>query len=450
MASDNSDFVNWFRSSSPYIHAHRGRTFVLMIPGEAVDDRHFRRLAHDIALLNSLGIRLILVPGAGPQIDERLAQAGIAARHHHDLRITDTQTMNVVKDAVGHVRVEIEALLSQGLINTPMSGARVRVASGNYVTARPIGVVDGVDFRHTGHVRRIDTDSISARLDCGEIVLLPPLGYSATGEVFNLEAEEVAQQVAVRIGADKLILLTEENPAADHDRQAAVHLSVSEARRLLTDDGTLSTTNRRRLESAIDSCSDGVQRAHLVDYTQDGALLVELFTRDGCGLLINTNHYESVRTASGSDVGGIIELLRPYEKNGVLVKRSRELLETEIEYFTVIERDGMIIGCAALYPYPEQRHGELACLTVHRDYQHQGHGQRLIQLMEDKACRLGLDHVFVLTTQSAHWFIEHGYQESSLSSLPLEKQKLYNFQRNSKVFIKRLEACVSTSKKLKY
>ncbi len=449
MVSSNSDFVDWFRTSSPYIHAHRGRTFVLMVPGEAIEDRHFHRLVHDIALLNSLGVRLVLVHGARPQINNRLALNGIASQYHQQLRITGAQAMNCVKDAVGHIRVEIEALLSQGLINTPMSGAQIRVASGNYVTARPIGVVDGVDFKHTGHVRRIDTESISARLDCGEIVLLSPLGYSATGEVFNLRAEEVAQQIAVRIHADKLILLTEGNLSAD-GKPAVMHLTVSEARQLLTDEPPSRPNIRRQLESAVETCSHGVQRAHLIDYTQDGALLVELFTRDGCGVLINADQYESVRTAANADVGGILELLHPYEENGVLVKRSRELLETEIENFTVIERDGMVIGCAALYPYPEQHYGELACLAVHRDYQHQGHGQRLIQTLENKAGMAGLRHLFVLTTQSAHWFIEHGYQQASLSSLPLEKQKLYNFQRNSKVFIKPLEACACAPKKLKY
>jgi len=432
-------FVEAFRASTPYIHAHRGRTFVVVFGGEVVAGEGFPGLIHDIALLQALGIRLVLVHGARPQIEERLRLRGAEIRYVNGLRVTDEQALVCVKEAAGAVRVEVEALLSMGVANSPMAGARLRVASGNFVTARPLGVRDGVDYGHTGVVRRIDEGAIRSLLDGGALVLIPPLGYSPTGEVFNLSAPEVGEAVAVALGADKLIVLLEGEGPRDAENLPLTNATPSQVESLLADNPPYTEELLHHLRLAVSACRRGVKRTHLVSRGIDGALLKELFTRDGAGTLITAEVYEKLRAARIDDVGGILELLAPLEERGILVRRSREVLETEIDRFTVLERDGAIIGCAALYCYPEERVAELACVAVHPDYRSSGRGDLLLGHMERQARERGLRQLFVLTTQTAHWFLERGFQTAGVEWLPVAKQRLYNYRRKSKVFFKGLD-----------
>lgn len=429
--------IKWFRDAAPYINAHRGRTFVIEFGGEAVADQSFDTLISDLALLYSLGIKLVLVHGARPQIETQLKQHNVESQYHEGLRVTDQASLPLVMQAAGAVRLEIEAALSKGLVNTPMDGSRVKVASGNFVTAKPIGIRDGIDLCHTGTVRKIEHSAIQALLDANNIVLLSPLGFSATGEVFNLHAEEVATLAATALNADKLIFMMdgEQLPSTDHQ---ARELNASQAQALLDRDPELPEPLRLDLQSAIAACQQGVKRVHLINNTRSGALLQELFTRDGVGTLVTTGRYEDLRPADINDVGGILQLIAPLENNGTLSRRSREQLELEIGNFIVNERDGMIVGCAALYPYPEDSCGELACVVVHPDYNQQGRGDELLSIIEEQAKKLGLKSLFVLTTQTEHWFREKGYNPVDTSTLPEQKRSLYNYQRNSKVFSKTL------------
>ncbi|MHB1241158.1 MAG: amino-acid N-acetyltransferase, partial [Gammaproteobacteria bacterium] len=373
-----------------------------------------------------------------PQIEDRLRAHGAQLHYVNGLRITDDAALACVKDAAGSVRVEIEALLSMGLANTPMSGARLRVASGNFVVARPLGVRDGVDYLHTGEVRRVDGESIRRHLDGNAIVLLSPIGYSPTGEVFNLSAEDVACAAAVSLRADKLLGLVEEAGVVDARRRLVPQLTPLEAERRLHGRRRLPEDVARHLAAAVEACRAGVPRAHLVSRHVDGALLLELFTREGAGTLVTSEVFEGIRTATIDDVGGILELIAPLEAEGVLVRRSRERLEMEIERFSVVERDGMIVACGGLYPFPEERCAELACLAVHPDYRSAGRGDALLQYLERKASDLSIQRLFVLTTRTAHWFRERGFEAAEPRQLPIQRQRLYNFQRNSKVFMKRL------------
>lgn len=435
MTSTSKDYVKWFRNSAPYINAHRGKTFVLMFGGDAIEHSNFAHIIHDIALLNSLGVKLVLVHGARPQIESRCQLRGITPRFHKDLRVTDAQALECVKDAVGSLRAHIEALLTTSLANSPMHGAQIRVCSGNFVIAKPMGVQDGVDFGNTGEVRRIDTEAIDRLLQAGAIVLLSAIGYSPTGEVFNLSYEDVATQAAVSLRADKLIAFDDAQLLDEHGEliRFAELRHVRPRLASCADPHLLGV-----LQALVQSCEHGVNRCHLINYTDDGALLQELFTRDGTGTLITEDQYEQIRTATIGDVGGILEIIQPLEAEGKLVKRSREMLEREINYFTVIDRDGMIIACAALYPYPEHGSGEIACVATHADYRGADRGERLLAALETKAVGLGLSKVFILTTRTAHWFQEQGFVEAALEQLPPKKQAFYNYQRNSKVFVKEL------------
>ncbi len=429
--------LQWFRDAAPYIGAHRGKTVVLAFGGEALAESSFPSLIQDIALLSSLGIRLVLVHGVRPQMDAALAAQNHRTEIHQGLRITDQTGLMLAKQVVGMVRVEIEALLSTRVSQTPLSGHPVRIASGNFVTAQPLGVLDGIDHLHTGKPRKIDSQAILQQLDAGCVVLLSPLGYSPTGEVFNLSAEDVAVAAAAALHADKLIFLMECDSLCHQDGKRIDQLNARQAQ-LLTGNSHLSEEMVRHLHSAIAACAQGVARTHLISRQHDGALLQELYTRDGEGCLITDEMYEDIRRAEIDDVPGILQLIKPLEDQGVLAYRSREQLELEIDHFTIIERDGTVIGCVALYPFVEARCAELACIVIDRRYASDGRGNALLKEAEAQARALDIDQLFVLTTQTAHWFLERGFSESALEQLPAQKRALYNMQRNSKVFSKHL------------
>lgn len=428
-------FVDWFRNSSPYIHAHRNRTFVVFFSGEAVND-NFASLIHDFALLKSLGIRLVLVHGIRSQIDQRLQQQGITPRFHNNLRITDDRILPFVKEAAGLVRIETEALLSMGLANSPMAGARIRVASGNFVTARPLGVIDGIDYCHTGQVRRIDQQAIHQQLDQDNVVLISPLGYSPSGEVFNLGSEQVATEVAIALRAEKLILLTEQDCLSPATNAIVRQLTTFEAQNFLNQHSGLPAAVFRSLNAAIESCRRGVERVHLINHHVDGSLLLELFSRDGIGTLISATPFEEIRQATLEDIGGILELIKPLEQQGQLVKRSREKLEMEINDYIVIERDGLIIGCTALHCMDDSQSAEIACLAVHQDYRKASRGGHLLEYLTKQARQSGIKRLFALSSQTMHWFIERGFAETSVETLPERMKNFYNYKRNSKIFYK--------------
>ncbi|GAB3670416.1 amino-acid N-acetyltransferase [Salinisphaera aquimarina] len=438
-AADPTGLVAALRASAPYVHAHRGRTFVINLPGEAAQSSAFADLVYDIALLASLGVRLVIVFGARPQIDAALADAGLETRFIDGVRVTDSASLACVKAAVGSLQMELEALLSTSLASTPMGGARIVTASGNLVTARPVGVVAGVDHRHTGEVRRVDVASINAQLARGAIVLLSCIGYSPSGEIFNLFAEEVATATATALTADKFVLLHPGDALHERFADTPAELRPDAARRLLADtDAALTAADRARLGAAVAACGAGVARAHLVSFERDGALLRELYSRDGVGTMIAADTYDTTRPATPEDLGGVLALIEPLAAAGILVARSREAIELDIEHYLVMERDGLITACCALMPYPDEAIGELACVAVHPDYRTQDRAATLLAETEKRARAAGLERLFALTTKAPHWFVEHGFKTADIDSLPLAKRTLYNYQRNSAVFIKTL------------
>ena len=364
ITATSADFVAWFRSVAPYINAFRGRTFVIAFGGEVVADGKFVELTHDFNLLASLGIRLVLVHGARPQIEQHLAKNNLGDTYHHGIRLTDAETMQCVKEAVGRVRVEIEALLSMGLANSPMANADIRVAGGNFITAQPIGIINGMDLMHTGSVRKVDVAALNDRMEFGEVVLLSPLGYSPTGEVFNVTLEDVATATAIALDADKLVFLMDTDGVQDKKGKLLKELTIAQAQDVLATKRKLPDDVTLFLPCAIRACEAGVARTHLISRHTDGAVLQELFSDEGIGTMLVESTLNTLRNTSIEDVGGILKLLRPLEAEGILVRRSRELLEQEIDRFVVLEHDHRIVGCAALYPFPDEAAAELACLAV--------------------------------------------------------------------------------------
>ena len=431
-----TELVDGFRHSAPYVNMHRGKTFVVMLGGEALAQHQFRAILNDVALLHSLGIKVVLVYGARPQIDAALDANGIAPNYHNGVRITDEDTLRVIKQVAGALQFDITARLSMSLSNTPMQGAQINLVSGNFVIAQPLGVDDGVDFCLSGKVRRIDVQGLKRQLDNHCIVLMGPIAASVTGESFNLTAEEVATQVAVKLKADKIIGFSSQNGILDRNGDVIAELMPNDAQKILSkleSEGTACVGTMAFLKASIDACRNGVPRCHLVSYLDDGALLQELFSREGIGTQIVTESAERLRRATISDIGGVLNLIRPLEEQGILVRRSREQLEIEIEQFMLVERDGLVIGCAALYPFEEDNAGEFACLVVHPDYRDADRGSLLLNNIIGQAKVRGYSRLFALTTRSIHWFLEHGFELVEVDALPQKKKQLYNYQRRSKI-----------------
>jgi amino-acid N-acetyltransferase len=443
----NFTFVPWFRSVAPHIHRHRGKTFVVGVAGEAIAAGRLQNLAHDLALMQAMGVRLVLVHGFRPQVNEQLKTKGHEARYSHGIRITDEVALDSAQEAAGQLRFEIEAAFSQGLPNTPMAGSTVRVMSGNFLTARPVGIVDGIDFKHSGLVRKVDTVGIVRTLDQGALVLLSPFGFSPTGEAFNLTMEEVATSVASALQADKLIFVTEIPGIAARPHEPVsetnpvdTELPLAEAERLLralpppqhpTDIGFY-------LQHCVAACKAGVERSHILPFATDGALLLEVYVHDGIGTMVIDEKLESLREATSDDVTGILQLIEPFEKDGTLVKRDRTELERDCANYTILEHDGVLFACAALYPYPEAKTGEMAALTVSPDSQGQGDGERVLKRVEQRAKAQGLDSIFVLTTRTMHWFMKRGFVQVDPEWLPEARKRKYNWDRRSQVLVKRL------------
>lgn len=435
--SEPHQFVAWLRAVAPYIHAFRGKTLVIGFAGELVTRGRLNALVQDLSLLHAMGMRLVLVYGSRPQIDEQMSLRGASSRNHNGLRITDSVALECAKEAAGETRLDIEAAFSQGLPNTPMAHATVRVLSGNFVTARPVGIVDGVDFEHTGVVRKVDVQALRLSLDSGALVLLPPLGFSPTGEAFNLGMEDLACATAIALDADKLIFVSECGGVVDENGVQLTEITEGAARAILAA-AYLPSDASDYLRYALKACDGGVARAHIVPVDLDGSVLLELFLHDGVGSMVVEETLEALRESTLDDVGGILSIIRPLEQDGTLVKRDRALMEREISNFTVIEHDGVIFGCAALYAFPGDGIGELACLAVNPQVQGQGDGDRLLRRIEQRARAAGLRRLFVLTTRTAHWFQKRGFVLGSVDDLPRARKDLYNWQRKSQVLFKTL------------
>ncbi len=437
-------FIPWFRAVAPYMHAYRGKTFVVGMTGELIAAGKLNAYAQDLAILHAMGIKLVLVHGFRPQVNEQLAAKGKVPRFSHGQRITDAVALDCAQEAAGQLRFEIEAAFSQGLPNTPMANATLRMVSGNFLTARPVGIVDGIDFMHSGVVRRVDALAMRQAIDIGALVLLSPFGFSPTGEAFNLTMEDVATSTAIALRADKLLFLTEvpgihelpEDPASAIDTE----LALADAKRLLARlPGPIQPSDTAfYLQYCVRACEGGVERSHILPFATDGALLMEVFTHDGIGTMVVDEKLESLREATADDVGGILQLIEPFERDGTLVRRERTEIERDIANYTVIEHDGVIFGCAALYPYPEARIGEMAALTVSPDVQNQGDGDRILKRIEQRARALGLENIFVLSTRTMHWFIKRGFSQIDPERLPEARKKKYNWDRRSQVLMKKL------------
>ena len=437
MSKESTFQLESFRQATPYIYAHRGKTFVLYLDSNLLAKENIASLVHDLALVHTLGVKLVLVLGLRSFIDKKIGKQPSSA-FKDGWRITNTKSLNAIKEVAGNVKADIEALFSVGLINTPMSGLKLNLVSGNFLRAKPVGVRDGIDYQHTGEVRSIAANEIQQQLDANNIVLMLPLGYSKTGEIFNLSSLEVAKHTASALQSEKLILMLDKFTAPGRKKQSDNHYNVNEAKELMKKLPKSKQQLKNQLDVAVQACLENVKRVHLLDASKPGALLEELYTLDGVATLVTAETYDEIRPATINDVGGIAELIQPLIDKGALVARTREQLELEIENFDVIERDGMVLACGALQIFAQERAAEVACMAVHPEYQSNGRGSKMLTHLEKKSAAADVSLLFVLTTQTSHWFREHGFKSTKIESLPMKKRALFNYQRNSKAYSKAL------------
>lgn len=417
--TDPTDTIDWFRHTAPYINSHRGTTVVVGLRQGATADKNFINVVHDLALMHSLGVRLVVV---------------------HEQRSFDSEALTLadadkaVAEALEE-RTYIERMFSMGLPNSPLHNARLRVISGNFITARPVGVINGVDRVGRGLVRHVDVAGITHALDGSAICLISTLGHSPAGEVFNLSALDVMGAVSRSLGADKLIVMSDFDGINSVDGTMQRQMTVDAARQILE---TSDQDQKEALMLACDACDSGVPRSHLISYALDGGLLKELYTHDGIGTLISPDEYEQIKTAEGHDLSGILELIRPLQQAGVLAERSNEEVERTLDKFTVITKDSRVIACAALLDNASDKIAEIASVATHPDYRDSGHGERLVAALVDAAKQSELERVYVRTTQTGHWFQELGFTMSLLDELPEAEKQKANVDRNSNILVRAL------------
>ena len=426
------DYIHWFRFSAPYIRKHRGATFVIAIPGEAIEHANFINLVHDLAMLQSLGVRLVIVQGARQQISLALDRAGIGTSISAGVRVSTAAAMPHIIAAANAVRTDLESAMSAGLIDSPMHQLNLKTLSGNFISARPFGVRNGVDYEFTGLVRQVDAEAVTQSLDAGAAVIINTLGYSSTGDVFNLSMFDCLSSIACAINADKIITFMSENHLQPLLNETVIKPGKAQ-------EFDIASGDHRALVNALANSVDQeqVDRAHIVSYEDNGALVKELFTLDGSGLLISRQTFSCIRAAQADDIGAVWELIQPLQESGALVQRTRDLLEQQIQSFAVIDLDGTIVGCAALLPIDKVT-AELACVAVHAGFRDRGFASDIVSHLEAQARSMNYRGVFILSTQAGHWFAERGYREATTADLPENRRELYSDQRNSKVRYKPL------------
>ncbi len=473
-----NSFVNMFRGSANYIANHRNTVVVYHIPGDLLEWDGFADLMDDIALTWLLGMKPVIVVGCRMQIDGRLntGQCSLTSlspdgksveciedgRLRYDsVRITDFETLRVVKEEAGFVRYEVERQLGRALHlhgtvdHTACTDGNV--VSGNFFTAQPYGVIDGVDFKFTGYPRRFEVKKIQQVLDSRDVLLLTPLGSSPSGEIFNVNTEHLAASVAGALKASKVIFFTKSGTAFREKKSNKLvqNFRLSDAKNLLKYNsivldnykGFTSIEHEADLKPevveaflktgwSIAALEKGVKRAHIIAPT-NGALLQELYTRDGSGTLISRDIYEGFRNANVNDVAGIYELIQPFVATGYLVSRPKNVLEKDIDSYYVFTRDNLIVACAQLKMF-ENGYAEIGCMVVKKEYRSQGRGDAMLSFLERLGVICGCPNVFVLSTQTMEWFVEHGYTEVGVEELPPSRRTVYNYERMSKIYMKKI------------
>ncbi len=407
----NQTILKVLHDAGQYFHIYSGSTFVVLL--DQISKDQIVTVAKDIALLSALNIKIILIAPSQPITKPFI----IKTEDELEQLLTNTQV----------IQRKIEVLLNQAFHQYQISSA---IISSSAVTTKPYGIHNGIDYGFFGKPRSIKKDLLNHLLDSASCLIIPTFGFAPTGETFIMDGLEMAEQVASALQCQKLMILTsaEAIPREMNANQAKIFSQNSE----------LPLTSRLLIKRCLPAIENGVDRVHILDSKIEGALILELLTRDGIGSMITNEPYDEIKQAELSNIQPLKALMQPLEDDGILKQRSIQELEKDIHNYYLMFRDNSLIGAVAYYPYPEEKTAELASLIVHPDYRKGKKANLLMQFIEQKAIADGFNSIFLLTTQTAHWFMGNGYKEASKQDLPKAKLELYDHSRNSKVFFKYL------------
>ena len=440
-ATAQSSFIQNFRLSAKYINLFNQNIFVIALSGYVFNEDQFVKIAQDINILHSLKIKVILVYGARPQVESILVKNKIPVRLLKNMRVTSSAALKHVIEVNGAIRNKIEATLST--IKSVSEG--MRLSSGNFLTAMPVGIIDGIDMESTGKIRGVDVEAIKNKLNHHEIVIVSPIGYSPIGQIFNLSYEQTAANIAVAINADKLIFYVDANGILNERGELIPELTSEKAHKLIShieekpspeSAQNLSYDDFNILKSSVFAIKNKIKKVHLINRHIDGSLIEELFTEKGSGTILTEFALENFRKATEGDLKDIYRILFPLEKRKILIERDLTQIKGMINQFYVLEHDKKFVGCVSLNSFKESL--ELASFSIEPKYQRLGFGKKLLKLCELEAKKLKYDEIFILTTQSEHWFAENGFKEKSKELMPTFKKKTYQSERNSKYLTKKL------------
>ncbi len=429
--------VDLIREAFGYIHRFQGKTFVIKIDYSIISHPIFPILVKDLVHLKKMGIRIVLIPGAKERIDEILSQYGITWKSEANIRISTPEAIPFIKMAAFDVANKIMTLLAENKINAVI---------GNWVRARSLGVRDGVDFQSTGTVEKIELNLIDKVLAEGLIPIFPCIGWSSTGNPYNISSNELAAILSRELQAAKLFFVTEFGGLNKKEYKIPDNITISE-------EGLLSRLNLHEAEEflklntgdeqksglevvalALTVCRGGVSRAHIVDGRIEGVILEEIFSNLGSGTMIYSNQYENIRPMEPGDTAQVLRLMQPFFEKGLLLLRSEQEMLADCGDYVLYEVDGTIHGCGALHIYA-QGQGEIAGIAVDNKYAHLGIGNKIVAFLLEKARRLSLTRIFALTTQASDWFLQLGFEQGEVNELPEKKRELYDRSRDSRILI---------------
>src|SRR5215475_10691524 len=427
--------VDLIREVFYYQNRFAGKTIVLKIDYPILNAPHFPQLLKDLAMLRSTGIEIILVPGAREWIDSVLKEYDIESEYAGGVRIATQDSIPFIRMAAFDVANRLMTLLTAFQANAVI---------GNFIRARGIGVVNGIDYRNSGRVEKILKEPLQQILNQGMIPIFPCIGWNAAGKPYNLSSDDIAMAVAEGLQAEKLFFVTDSDgfmetrfdlPSGlvkNSDGRVA-RLSLEEAEEVLKLNASNPDPDLKYLELALAACRKGTKHAHIVDDRMEGAILREIFSNLGIGTMVYGNDYESIRPMKVDDIGDVLRLMQPLVQEGILVKRSEEELMARHGDFVVYSIDDVVHACGALHDYGDGQ-AEIAAIATDPVYSHLSMGRKIVSYLIDKAEKLGLARVFVLTTRTTDWFEQLGFVESNLDSLPAKKRDSYNHARKSRIF----------------
>jgi amino-acid N-acetyltransferase len=413
-----------------YVPQFRQRIFVIAVDGALMHTTSFGSLLQDIVVLQSLNIEVVLVFGARAQISQLAQKRGITLSSSDGMGRTDAGTMEVAIEAITRQTSELLADL------TALEQAAV---VSNALVVYPAGVIDGVDQEFTGRIERVDADTLMTLLKADIMPILPPLGYDDQGITLRLNSDAVAAELAIALKAAKIIYVSESG-LRDEQGQRIEQLSITEAKERSKLKDSMDVNLLSKLRYGAMACQEGVARVHILDGTQEEALLSELFSNEGVGTMIHADDYKAIRQAKVGDVTNLLQMMQQSVEDAALMPRTRKQIQERVADFFVLEMDENPVGTVAVHTYETEqgRVAELACLYVSRSHKGRGHGQKLVAFAEEQARSRGAKRIVALSTQAFRFFEEKmNYTIAQPDALPAERRASYDKSgRNSKVLVK--------------